>query len=69
MVSQPSIVSNLAPPPSFSYTDGSELPLSPDELLHKHEVQKWLPVLKCMVRRMLRNDFPADFLPWVPDEH
>jgi hypothetical protein len=53
---------------AHALTDGSELPLSPDELLHKHEVQKWLPVLKCIVRRMLRNDFPADFLPWVSDE-
>ena len=52
---------------AHALTGGSELPLSPDELLHKHEVQKWLPVLKCIVRRMLRNDFPADFLPWVPE--
>jgi len=52
---------------AHALTDGSELPLSPDELLHKHEVQKWLPVLKCIVRRMLRNDFPADFLPWVQE--
>jgi hypothetical protein len=44
--------------------ESSELPISPDELHHKHEVHKWLPVLKCVVRRMLRNDFPADFLPW-----
>jgi hypothetical protein len=52
---------------AHALTENSELPLSPDELFHKHEVHKWLPVLKCIVRRMLRNDFPADFLPWLSE--
>jgi hypothetical protein len=52
---------------AHALTESSELPLSPDELLHNHDVYTWLPVLKCIVRRMLRNDFPAEFLPWLPD--
>jgi hypothetical protein len=44
-----------------------ELTMSSDELLHVREVDKWLPVATCMVRRMLKNEFPNEFLPFVPD--
>ena len=48
-------------------TDKEGLTLSVDELLHIEEVHKWLPLLKCMIRRMLRNEFPKDFLPYLKE--
>ena len=41
--------------------------VSADEALHIHRVNRWLPLLKVMVRRMFKNDFPAEFLPGVPE--
>jgi hypothetical protein len=38
------------------------LTMSADELLHTSEVNKWLPLTKCLVRRMMRNEFPTQFL-------
>ncbi len=46
---------------------GGELPLSSDDLLHTHKVIHRLLVSKCLVRRMLKNDFPGDFLNHLPD--
>jgi hypothetical protein len=45
-----------------------ELTLSVDELLHAQSIHKWLPLTKCIVRRMLKNDFPADFLPYLQED-
>jgi len=45
-----------------------ELTLSIDELFHTRNLNKWLPLTKCMVRRMLKNDFPAEFLPYVQED-
>ena len=42
-----------------------ELTLTVGELLHTQNLHKWLPLTKCIVRRMLKNDFPADFLPYL----
>ena len=39
-----------------------ELTLSVDELLHTQKVNKWLPPTKCIVRRMLKDEFPTEFL-------
>jgi hypothetical protein len=46
---------------AHAITDTTELPKSDDDVTHSQEVQKWLPVLKCVVRMMLRNDFPTEF--------
>ena len=43
-----------------------ELPLSSDDLLHTHKLTHRLFVTKCLVRRMLKNDFPNDFLNHLP---
>ena len=43
-----------------------ELPLSSDDLLHTHKLTHRLLVTKCLVRRMLKNDFPNDFLNHLP---
>jgi hypothetical protein len=44
-----------------------ELGLSVDDYLHVENLTNWLPVAKCMVRRMLKNEFPLHFLPHLPD--
>lgn len=45
---------------------GGELTNSSDELLHLRQVTKNLPLTRCIVRRMLKNDFPAQFLNHLP---
>jgi hypothetical protein len=45
-----------------------ELALSTDELLHTQEVNKWLALTKCIARRMLKNDFPAEFLSYLKED-
>jgi hypothetical protein len=46
---------------AHAITDTTELPKSDDDVTHSQEIQKWLPVLKCVVRMMLKNDFPTEF--------
>jgi len=45
----------------------AELDLSVDDYLSHEAVNKWLPVLKCMVRRMLKNEFPTVLFAHLPD--
>jgi SEC-C motif len=45
-----------------------ELTVSADELLDIQQVHRWLPVTKCIVRRMLKNDFPAEFLHYLGED-
>lgn len=56
---------NIAHALAFPKTD--ELTMSTDELLHTEQVNKWLALTKCIVRRMLKTDFPAEFLPYLDD--
>jgi hypothetical protein len=49
-------------------SQSGELTLTVDELLHTQNLHKWLPLTKCIVRRMLKNDFPADFLPYLRED-
>jgi hypothetical protein len=48
------------------FGNGGELPLSSDDLTHTHKVTHRLLVTKCIARRMLKNDFPSDFLNHLP---
>jgi hypothetical protein len=48
------------------FGSGGELPLSSDDLTHTHLVTSRLLVTKCLARRMLKNDFPKDFLSHLP---
>jgi hypothetical protein len=41
--------------------ESGEITLSTDELMHAQKISHWLPVTRCMVRHMLRNEFPAEF--------
>jgi hypothetical protein len=47
--------------------DSDEPRASTDDLLIVEHVAKWLPTIKLMVRWMLKNEFPNDFLPHLPD--
>jgi hypothetical protein len=44
------------------FGSAGELPMSSDDLTHTYSVTSRLLVTKCLVRRMLKNDFPKDFL-------
>jgi hypothetical protein len=46
---------------AHALTDDAELPRSDDDVPHTREIHRWLPVLKYMVRSMMRNDFPNEF--------
>ncbi len=48
------------------FGSSGELPLSTDDLTHTHSVTDRLLLTKCLVRRMLKNDFPKDFLSHLP---
>ncbi len=45
-----------------------ELKLSADELLHTNRVEQWLPITKCIARRMLKNEFPDQFLAFLGED-
>jgi hypothetical protein len=47
--------------------ESGELALSTDDSFNIETVIKWLPVVKCIVRRMLKNEFPDDFLAVIRD--
>ena len=54
---------------SHALTEPSgELTVSSDELLDIHAVDRWLPLTKCIVRRMLKTDFAAEFLPYLGED-
>jgi hypothetical protein len=48
------------------FLDNGELGLSSDDLLHTRQITHRLAVTKCLVRRMLKNDFPSEFLNHLP---
>jgi hypothetical protein len=52
---------------AFTASSGKEV-TNLDSRGFQVEVERWLPLLKCMARRMLRNEFPTEFLPWLKDE-
>jgi hypothetical protein len=48
-------------------SESGEPSISADEALHLHHVTKWLPVTRCIVRRMFRSEFPNEFLVGLPE--
>lgn len=46
---------------------GRELTISYDDLLDTRKIAKLVPLVKCIVRRMIKTDFRAEFLAHVPD--
>lgn len=49
-------------------SQSGELSLSVDDLLHTRKVNRWLPLTKCIVRRMLKDEFPNDFLSYLRED-
>jgi len=49
-------------------SDVSEIPLSADELVDTHKVADALPLLRCVTRRMLKSEFPREFLNFRDDD-
>lgn len=45
-----------------------ELTLSADELLDFQRVNRWLALTKCIARRMIKNDFPNEFLSYLGED-
>jgi hypothetical protein len=39
-----------------------------DEALHLAKMSHWLPLLKCVVQRMLKNEFPDEYLPYLQED-
>jgi hypothetical protein len=53
---------------AHAITGTSELGFSIDDVSELQTVLHWLPLVKCIVRRMLRNEFPDEFMPgWRED--
>ncbi len=48
--------------------DSGELTLSPDEPNEERELIKWLPITKCIARRLLKNDFSTEFLAYLRED-
>jgi len=46
---------------------GRELTISYDDLLDTRKIPKLVPVVKCIVRRMMKSDFRGEFLAHVPN--
>jgi len=42
--------------------------LSADEDLDVREIYKWLSLMKCIARHMLKTDLPREFLPYFNDK-
>jgi hypothetical protein len=39
-----------------------------DDALHIRRARRWLPLIRCLVRRMLKNEFPEEFLPYLRED-
>jgi hypothetical protein len=59
---------NLRDQIAHSIMDTGELSLSLDDLVQLQRVSKWLPLTRCIARRMLKNDFPTQFLAYLKDD-
>lgn len=48
--------------------DTGTIGVSADTSLHVARVRKWLPLMKVIVRRMLKNEFPVQYLPFLNED-
>jgi hypothetical protein len=48
--------------------DSGEPTLMADEGLDLQKIAQWLPLTKCIVRRMLKDEFPTEFLPFLQED-
>jgi hypothetical protein len=52
---------------AHSLLDDKETAVPDGELTNTRKLSKWLPLTKCMVRRVLKNEFPYEFLTSLKD--
>jgi hypothetical protein len=52
---------------ALSDTTGT-ITMSVDATLHIARVRKWLGLMKVIVRRMLKNEFPGEYLPFLKED-
>ena len=45
-----------------------ELAVSIDDLKHIRNINQWLPLTRCIVRRLLKNDFPEQYLTFLNED-
>ena len=48
--------------------DSGELTFSADEEMDIRQVYKWLSLTKCIVRHLLKSDFPREFMEYLNDK-
>jgi hypothetical protein len=53
---------------AHAITDSGELTVLSDEIVDLQKVNRWLPLAKCMARRMLKNEFPDEFLSYLGED-
>lgn len=53
---------------AHSIMRSGELSISADDLVQIQRVNKWLPLTRSLARRMLKNDFPTQFLSYLKDD-
>jgi hypothetical protein len=61
-------LTNLRDQIAHSIMRSGELSLSADDLVQIQRVNKWLPLTRSIARRMLKNDFPKQFLSYLGDD-
>jgi hypothetical protein len=61
-------LTNLRDQIAHSIMHSGELSLSADDLVQIQRVNKWLPLTRSIARRMLKNDFPKQFLSYLKDD-
>ncbi len=44
------------------FNEAGRASLDVDEAEHLYRIQRWLPIMKCIARQMLKNEFPDQFL-------
>lgn len=52
---------------AHALSESGEWLLSTDEALHINEIHKWLPLAKCISRKLIKIDFQSEFLTDLPD--
>jgi hypothetical protein len=45
-----------------------ELAVSIDDLKHIRKINQWLPLTRCVVRRLLKNEFPDQYLTFLNED-
>jgi hypothetical protein len=53
---------------THSVLKSGQLVTAPDDPDEEREVIKWLPLAKCIVRRLLKSEFPIEFLSYLNED-